>query len=245
MGISLGRAIGESLGRVFEKNVGCGSEFRVLLLGLDNAGKTTLLYKMKGTEIPAGLNVETVGFNVESVYPPGTAGRFGLTVWDVGGSEKIQLIWRHYFQNTAAVVFVVDSTDRARIGDVRNKLHSALADEQLGDATLLVLANKQDVRGAMNYEEMSVLLELDRITQNCVIKSCSALTGGGVQQVLEELEAAMQTNRDSPNLSETSLKDLLAKLVNLENSCLREIRPPNPKAPALKQRILLAKPDGR
>jgi GTPase SAR1 family protein len=114
------------------------------------------------------------------------------------------LLWRHYYQNTQAVVFVVDSTDRARIGDVREKLHSVLLEEELGFALLLVLANKQDVEGAMSHEEMSVLLELDRIKKRlnrkigfgtCLIKSCSALTGDGVRQAFEELAGALQTNR--------------------------------------------------
>lgn len=67
----------------------------------------------------------------------------GFTVWDVGGQDKIRPLWRHYYDNTNGVIFVVDSNDRNRIGAARDELHRMLSEENLREAALLVFANKQ------------------------------------------------------------------------------------------------------
>merc|ERR1719487_2091072 len=84
-------------------------ERRILLLGLDAAGKTTLLYKLKLNECV--VSIPTVGFNVETVEYR----NLKMTMWDVGGQDKIRLLWRYYFQGTHALVYMVDSDDRERI----------------------------------------------------------------------------------------------------------------------------------
>jgi small GTP-binding protein len=217
-------------------------DFRVLFLGFDDAGKTALLYKMKGMDIPVDRRLPTVGFNVESMNSLGRK----MTVWDVGGGEQSRQLWKHFYQNTQTIVFVVDSTDRARIGAVRDEMHSALRNKELSSASLLVVANKQDFGNAMSPDEISLALELDSIAQRiCAVQPCSALTGDGVQQALEELVNSLQ-KQVSPHKSEKSLEELLGELMNCEKKYLRELRPSNlPEAPASKQRLLLAKPDGR
>lgn len=70
-------------------------EVRILMVGLDSAGKTTILYKLKLNEDEINT-VPTVGFNVETVNYK----KLSFTVWDVGGQDKIRNLWRHYFQNT-------------------------------------------------------------------------------------------------------------------------------------------------
>ena len=79
------------------------------MVGLDGAGKTTILYKLKLGEVVS--TVPTIGFNVESVRH----NRLEMDVWDIGGQEKIRPLWRHYFQGTDAVIFVVDSLDEERL----------------------------------------------------------------------------------------------------------------------------------
>merc|ERR1711963_1141161 len=79
------------------------------MLGLDNAGKTTTLYKIKLGEVVQ--TTPTIGFNVESVQRK----NLKLSVWDVGGQDQIRGLWRHYFLNTRAVIFVVDSNDTNRL----------------------------------------------------------------------------------------------------------------------------------
>lgn len=86
------------------------------LVGLDAAGKTTILYKLKLGEIVT--TIPTIGFNVETVEYKNIC----FTVWDVGGQDKIRPLWRHYFQNTQGLIFVVDSNDRERITEAQDEL---------------------------------------------------------------------------------------------------------------------------
>lgn len=81
------------------------------------------------------------GFNVETVEYK----NIQFTVWDVGGQDKIRPLWRHYFQNTQGIIFVVDSNDRDRIVEAREELQRMLNEDELRDALLLVFANKQDL----------------------------------------------------------------------------------------------------
>lgn len=118
-------------------------ELRALMLGLDAAGKTTILYKLKLGEVVS--SVPTIGFNVETVEFQ----KVKFTVWDVGGQDKIRQLWKHYYQNTQALIYVVDSSDKERINIARDELQKMLSEDELKDAVLLVLANKQDM-GVMN-----------------------------------------------------------------------------------------------
>merc|ERR1712063_73256 len=104
---------------------------RILMVGLDAAGKTTTLYKLKLGEIVT--TIPTIGFNVETVEYR----NISFTVWDVGGQGKIRPLWRHYYQGTQGLIFVVDSNDRDRIEDVREELDKMLGDEEMRDAVLL------------------------------------------------------------------------------------------------------------
>merc|ERR1712137_1470733 len=105
----------------------------------------TILYKLKLGEIVT--TIPTIGFNVETVEYK----NIQFTVWDVGGQDKIRPLWRHYFQNTQGIIFVVDSNDRDRVVEAR---------EELRDALLLVFANKQDLPNAMNAAEITDKLGL-------------------------------------------------------------------------------------
>lgn len=114
-------------------------EAKVLMLGLDAAGKTTILYQLK-----LGLTVETIptmGFVYESIQIK----NFKLSVWDVAGQDSLRSLWKHYYQNTKAVIFVVDSSDKARMDLAKNELQKIVGDDELKDATLLLLANKMDL----------------------------------------------------------------------------------------------------
>uniref|UniRef100_A0A669B258 ADP-ribosylation factor 2b n=1 Tax=Oreochromis niloticus TaxID=8128 RepID=A0A669B258_ORENI len=124
-------------------------EMRILMVGLDAAGKTTILYKLKLGEIVT--TIPTIGFNVETVEYK----NISFTVWDVGGQDKIRPLWRHYFQNTQGLIFVVDSNDRERVNEAREELSRMLAEDELRDAVLLVFANKQDLPNAMNAAEIT------------------------------------------------------------------------------------------
>ena len=105
-------------------------EYRILILGLDNAGKTTILYRLQVDE-PV-TTVPTIGFNVEMVKHKNLT----FQVWDLGGQSSIRPYWRCYYPNTDAIIFVVDSTDVERLEMARAELHSML---EVGD-TLLAYA---------------------------------------------------------------------------------------------------------
>jgi small GTP-binding protein len=100
--------MGFSISKVFDKWF-AKKDMRILMLGLDGAGKTTILYKLKLGEVVS--SVPTIGFNVDTVEYK----NINFTVWDIGGQTSIRLLWRHYYQNTHGLIYVVDSTDKERI----------------------------------------------------------------------------------------------------------------------------------
>lgn len=161
-------------------------EIRILILGLDNAGKTTLLYRLKIGEVVT--TIPTIGFNVESV----TYKNLNFNVWDLGGQTSIRPYWRCYYSNTAAVVFVVDSTDIERLGTAAEELSAMLGEEELRDAALLVFANKQDQPGAKGAGEISEALRLGELKdRNWSIMACSAVDGRGVNEGMDWLVVSL------------------------------------------------------
>ena len=122
------------------------SNKKVLFLGLDNAGKSTLLFQLKDKAFRD--TVPTVGLNVEQISYRGLS----LTMWDVSGQAT--RLWKHYFDKINAIIFVVDASDRERIQKAQEELHRVISDEELAGAPVLVFANKQDLPGAMTEEEM-------------------------------------------------------------------------------------------
>ncbi|KAJ5091607.1 hypothetical protein NUU61_006477 [Penicillium alfredii] len=167
-------------------------EMRILMVGLDAAGKTTILYKLKLGEIVT--TIPTIGFNVETVEYR----NIQFTVWDVGGQDKIRPLWRHYFQNTQGIIFVVDSNDRDRIVEAREELQRMLNEDELRDALLLVFANKQDLPNAMSPAEITQQLGLQSLTRRAwFIQSTCATTGDGLYEGLEWLaDTLRKTGRD-------------------------------------------------
>ncbi len=175
------KIMGSLFSKVWERMVGT-KEMRILMVGLDAAGKTTILYKMKLGEVVN--TIPTIGFNVETVEYK----NISFNVWDVGGQDKIRLLWRHYYQNTQGLIFVVDSNDRDRIEENREELHKMLAEEELKDAVLLVYANKQDITGAMQPPEMTDRLGLQTIRgRTWFMQGTCALKGDGLLEGLDWL----------------------------------------------------------
>ena len=161
---------------------------RILMVGLDAAGKTTILYKLKLGEVVT--TIPTIGFNVETVEYK----NISFTVWDVGGQDKIRLLWRHYYQNTQGLIFVVDSNDRDRIDDAREELHKMLSEEELREAVLLVFANKQDLPGAMTTPEVTDKLGLHTLRgRTWFIQATCATTGDGLYEGLDWLSKNVVT----------------------------------------------------
>jgi ADP-ribosylation factor protein 1 len=158
-------------------------------VGLDAAGKTTVLYRLKLGEVVT--TIPTIGFNVETVQYK----NFTFTVWDVGGKDKIRPLWRHYYQCTHGMIFVVDSNDRDRVDDARDELHRMLSEDELQAAHLLVLANKQDLPHAMTTQILTERLGLHTLrNRNWFIQACCATSGDGLYKGLAWLTAAVNDN---------------------------------------------------
>jgi ADP-ribosylation factor 6 len=170
------------MGKLFSKLFGDG-EMRILMLGLDAAGKTTILYKLKLGQPVA--TIPTVGFNVETVRYKNVK----LSVWDVGGQEKIRPLWRHYYTGTHGLIFVVDSADRHRIGEAAEELMRIVSDREMRTALILVIANKQDLPGAMKPYEVQEKLGLARLEadRTWYVQPACANSGEGLYEGLSWL----------------------------------------------------------
>eukprot|EP00055_Hartaetosiga_balthica_P011597 m.53263 g.53263 ORF g.53263 m.53263 type:complete len:228 (-) comp7657_c0_seq3:1515-2198(-) len=152
-------------------------ELRILILGLDNAGKTTILRKFNGDDIDEIM--PTLGFNIKTLEHRG----YSLNFWDVGGQRSLRSYWRNYFEKTDGLIWVVDSCDKRRMDDCKLELASLLQEERLAGVSLLVFANKQDLPGALDAVTIRKHLDLDSLKgHHWMIQGCSGVTG----EMLEE-----------------------------------------------------------
>lgn len=165
---------------------------RILMLGLDAAGKTTILYKLKLNETVT--TIPTIGFNVEEVKIKGLS----FTVWDVGGQDRIRPLWRHYFSNCDGLIFVVDTNDRDRLREASNELQGVLNVEGMQEIPLLIFANKQDLPNAMQPTEVvDGLLLRDYQCSRWYVQATNALTGDGLYEGLEIMARFMKDFKKS------------------------------------------------
>jgi len=176
-------SMGGNVSRMLSRLLG-NREMRVLMLGLDAAGKTTILYKLKLNQ--SVTTIPTVGFNVETVSYKNVK----FNVWDVGGQDKIRPLWRHYYTASDCLIFVIDSGDRLRVEEAGRELGRLLEDRELKDCLLLVFANKQDLANAMTVNEITEIMNLKRMNNRkwYVQPSCAADGRGlvqGIQWIVE------------------------------------------------------------
>ena len=156
---------------------------QILMVGLDAAGKTTVLYKLKMNETIA--TIPTIGFNVETVSP---VKNVSFTVWDVGGQDKIRPLWRHYFSGAQGLVYVVDASDRSRFDEAKNELDWILESDEMKGVPVVVLANKQDLPQAATPSDVAMRLGLDKLrNRKWYVQGTSALSGDGILEAMKEL----------------------------------------------------------
>merc|ERR1712199_37608 len=173
--------MGLTFSSVFQRLFG-KKDCRILMVGLDAAGKTTILYKLKLGEVVT--TIPTIGFNVETVEYK----NISFTVWDVGGQDKIRPLWRHYYQNTQGIIFVVDSNDKERVGEAKDELNRMLSEDELRDGVLLVLSNKSDLPQAMSAAETADKLGLHSLrNRQWFIQATCATNGEGLYEGLDWL----------------------------------------------------------
>jgi len=155
-------------------------EMRILLLGLDNSGKTTLLKSLASEDI--SHITPTQGFNIKSVNSEG----FKLNVWDIGGQRKIRPYWRNYFENTDVLIYVIDSADTKRFEETGEELNELLLEEKLVGVPVLIYANKQDLMNAESASGIAEGLNLHTIRdRKWQIQPCSATNNEGVKDGLD------------------------------------------------------------
>ncbi|KAF7689520.1 ADP-ribosylation factor-like protein 11 [Silurus meridionalis] len=160
----------------------------VALMGLDSAGKSTLLYRLQrgvimDTTPTIGFNVVTLELNKKTV----------LTVWDIGGQESLRPNWRYYLEGCSALVFVVDASDSTRMEEAKLALKNVLNDSNLEDIPLMVLANKTDLPNSLTLDEVCEKLDLASCTNRTwEIQACSALKGLGLQQAFLSVAKLIQ-----------------------------------------------------
>ncbi|EEY18718.1 ADP-ribosylation factor [Verticillium alfalfae VaMs.102] len=175
--------MGLAFSKIFDKLWG-KKEMRILMVGLDAAGKTTILYKLKLGEIVTTIPTIVPGAPVLTPTP---------RIQRRDCRDKIRPLWRHYFQNTQGIIFVVDSNDRDRIVEAREELQRMLNEDELRDAILLVFANKQDLPNAMNAAEITDKLGLHSLRQRAwYIQSTCATSGDGLYEGLEWLATTLR-----------------------------------------------------
>ena len=200
-------------------------EIRILVLGLDNAGKTTIVRRLCDKPIDEieptlGFSIQTLDYDLsktgttpettttttttQTVEKTTLSQVYQLHLWDIGGQSTIRAYWRNYFEKTDGIVWVVDSGDRHRLGLVRDELETILDQERLAGASLLVLANKSDLEGAMGPEPIAKALGLktgstdatnnndnstkkDHSSRHWTIRASSAVTGEGLAGAIDWL----------------------------------------------------------
>ncbi|KAI7874802.1 ARF/SAR superfamily [Lichtheimia hyalospora FSU 10163] len=173
-------------------------EYYVLIIGLDNAGKTTLLERIKSIFIGVpGLAPEriapTVGLNIGRVDIKSSR----INFWDLGGQQDLQSIWERYYPECHGIVFVVDSTDSKRLEECRDTFERIITNDQVEGVPILMLANKQDVDGSLRVEEIKEVFNRIAVklgARDSRVLPVSALTGAGVNEAVDWLILRLHRN---------------------------------------------------
>ncbi|NWR85995.1 ARL14 protein, partial [Furnarius figulus] len=156
----------------------------IVMLGLDSAGKSTLLYRFRCKGV--FVTVPTIGFNVDMIE---FQKDFTLTFWDVGGQEKMRQLWGNFLEDTAGLLYVVDSSDKRRLEESRKEFELILKNEAIKNVPVVVLANKQDLAGALNAEEITRRLKMKKYCgdRTWYVQPCCAITGEGLAEALQRV----------------------------------------------------------
>jgi len=144
--------MGNWITNVWDKLFGEKRELKLVIVGLDAAGKTTILNKMRFDEVMQ--TAPTIGVNTEDIQ----VRNVNIKVFDLAGQEKMRNVWKYYYSSIEGIIFVLDSTRLDRIQDARDELLSLLANDEAKHIPVLVFANKQDLPKAVKSNEIIDLL---------------------------------------------------------------------------------------
>lgn len=178
-------------------------EYFVLILGLDNAGKTTLLEQLKRKfgknyrGLPFEKITATVGMNIGKI----DFHRVKLVFWDLGGQEELQTLWDKYYEECHGVIYVIDSSDQKRLEESHTAFDHVIGDETLQGAPILVLANKQDIEGSLDVDGVKRVFSktssrMERM--DCLVQPASVLKGEGIDYGLEWIVDRVKSNLQRP-----------------------------------------------
>lgn len=203
------------------------------MVGLDSAGKTTALYRLKFGQYISTL--PTIGFNCEKVklnfekakvhyllifsFTDQFTDKFfsrqqgvSFTIWDIGGQDKLRPLWIPYTRCTDGIIFVIDSVDEDRFEEARIELMRTLKFPQNNHVPLLILANKHDLPEAKDPAEIVRILGLQDLNGRHLwhIQSCCSIIGEGLEEGLENLyEMIQEGRRTAKSRGNTKLKKRL------------------------------------
>lgn len=167
--------MGFILSKILEFFTKSRNNFKIIILGMQNAGKTTILYRLSLGQLVK--TTPTIGSNVEEL----TYNNVKSQAWDLGGQESTRSVWDVYYMNTDAIVYVIDSIDDEYYEESKTQFHKMLNNPALKNATILIFANKQDLPGAKTVNKLIEDYGFDKIKSHIWhIQSCSALKGEGL-----------------------------------------------------------------
>ncbi|XP_028412637.1 ADP-ribosylation factor-like protein 13B [Dendronephthya gigantea] len=196
-------------------------DVKLLMLGIDNAGKSTIINDLKGE--PKESTVPTIGFSSAEFKLLS----FKVTAYDVGGGPRIRGIWKDYYAEIFGVVYVVDASDRERIADSRTVLSEALSDSRLSGKPFVVFANKQDIDGAMSEQDIDMEFELEQLAKKCESRykvfQCTALLNEG-RKIDSQLKKGLRWLLQTMNEDFASLKERVEKDVEIQKEAEKKTR---------------------
>ncbi|KAJ6229193.1 e3 ubiquitin-protein ligase trim23 [Anaeramoeba flamelloides] len=168
-----------SLKKMFKK-----PDIRCVMIGLDESGKTQILYKLKLGEVVT--TIPTIGFNVENIERK----KSNLVIWDIGGQFKLRTLWRHYYADTNVIIWVVDTNKSCtNVNDDKENFLTTLKDSELRNVKVLIYANKRDLESTIPTQELVKRYELNQLKHDWVIIPCSARTGMNLEKGLDWIES--------------------------------------------------------
>ncbi|XP_077393233.1 ADP-ribosylation factor-like protein 6 isoform X4 [Festucalex cinctus] len=174
-------------------------EVNVLCLGLDNSGKTTIINQLKPANTPGQEIVPTIGFNIEKFK---SSSSLSFTVFDMSGQNRYRNLWEHYYKESHAIIFVIDSSDKLRMVVAKEELDTLLNHGDICSKKLPVLffANKMDLRDAMSSVKVSQMLCLENIKDKpWHICASNAIEGEGLQEGMDWLQEQIAQSYQNNN----------------------------------------------
>lgn len=168
------------------------SRYPIVMMGLDNAGKSTILYRMQSGQYCE--TIPTIGFNCEKVKGKlGKSKNVNFTIWDVGGQDRVRPLWRTYAKGAEAIMFVIDSADQETLEESKTELSQIILNNEMNSLPILVVANKQDLPTALDLEYLNKYLgptlknDKPFVQREIMVRSTCAVTGEGLFEALDTL----------------------------------------------------------